>query len=326
MRDPIRIGSSGRLRVQFLDSDLQPIEATSVTVDLYAPGDVPGTDSPTVTGLVPTYLGNGVFEVTVTATSPEGTWSDRWTGTILGTVTVSDSIFEVLGSGEIVAYPIHGLQANTLVEVLLDATISSTSGTALSDDEVIRFTTTYSPLYSSVRKVRLDAGGVLSNVPDDVINLAILEASIEADVLNFRASVINNNVFTHARRQFVTCMAALNVAENIQASRGGVRSKMLADFKVDYDTSAVSDLLDKLGDCIRKWKDQVQAGGGARAIRNPRMVVKGELDPDRPPAGRGWFGHRNGETPIGNMKYRASGSRRWRTGWSINKNGGGTDW
>lgn len=314
-RDPIRAGTSGRLRVQFRDASGQPIQATSVAVDLFAPGLDPNTATPTVAGLVPVYLGEGVFEVTITASAPGGTWSDKWTGTILGTPTVATQHFTILATGIISSYSIHGLGENTLVEVLLSEDIASIGGQTLGTDFSFFFTTTYSPLYSSVRKVKLDAGGMLGSLPDDTINLAILEASIDADVLNFRKEIINNNVFIHARRQYVTCLAATGLAQNVLANGGVIKSKALADFKVDYDVNILGSLLGTLNDCMKKWEVQIQTGGGARSIRNPQMVVKGELDPDRPAIGKMWYGTNTGELPVGNSKTRPTGFRRWRTGW-----------
>lgn len=327
-RDPIRVGQQGRLRVQFFDAAQQPIEATSVTVDLFAPGLNPDVDTPTVTGLVPTYLGQGVFELLVTAIGPGGQWADRWTGSILGTPTTAVQRFSVVSDGIIASYPIHGLGENTLVEILLSGEIESVDGVALGEDFSFFYTTSYNPLYSSVRKVKLDAGGLIGNIPEDTINLAILEASIEADVLNFRKQIINENIFVHARRQYVTCLAAQGLAQNVLANGGVIKSKALADFKVDYDVNILGDLLGKLNDCLKKWEAQIQTGGGARTVRNPKMVVKGELDPDRPAVGKLWYALSPEETPIGNNKYRVGGSRRWRTGW-ISRNprtDSGSEW
>lgn len=326
-RDPIRLGETGILRVQFLDSNSQPIQASSVTVDLFAPGLDPEVDTPTLAAQTPIYLGNGIFQLIVTAISPAGTWVDKWTGFILGTSTTFQSSYSVINTGSIAEYLTPGLQSNTLVEVFLSGNITSTSDLTLGTDTIITFTTTYCPLYSSIRKVKLDAGGLITAVPDDTINLAILEASLEADVLSFRKEMINNNVYLHARRQYVTCLAAQNIAQNLIANGGLLKSKALADFKVEYDTAGnTSALVDKLGECIRKWEAQLQSGGGARAIRNPKMVIKGEFDPDRPANGRLWYRISTGELPIGNNKYRVRGSRKWRTGYRTSNSDGGVDW
>lgn len=321
----IRSGTEGKIRVQFLDSAGEPIEATSVTVDIFEVGLDPDLDTPTLAGLIPVYLGNGVFELTFTPSGTEGTWIAKWSGTIIDTVTTSQEGFEVINSGSIVSYSTSGLIPNMLITVFLSKELSDIDGNTLDEDFTSSFSTQYSLLYSSVRKVKLKAGGILGKLPDDVINLAIFEASIEADILTFNKTFINNEIYLHARREYVTCAAASMLAQNVLANGGVVRSKALADFKVDYDINILGDLLNTLEDCKKKWEAQVQSGGGARTIANPKMVVKGELDPDRPPAGRGWFGINNGEQSIGNTKFRNSGFRRWKTGWISrnNKNTGG---
>lgn len=312
-RDSVRVGEAVKLRAKFSDSDLEPIEATSISVSLYEPGLDPDSDPATVSGLVPTYVGEGVYEVEVTGTAPGGQWIDRWTGTILGTVTTVNLSFAVLDSGVIKEYPTFGLHKNNLVEIILGPELAALSGNLLGTTYTSRFTTQYNPLCSSVRKVRLEAGGLLGGVDDDTINLAILEASLEADVLTFKKSGINRKLYDHAKREYVTCRAAGILASNLMASGGMLKSKLLSDFRVDYDTEAIMELLDRLHGKCQKWAAQVQSGGNARAIRNPRGVVKGELDPDRPAIGRLWMPVTGSEKPMGNTKTKLRGSRRYRT-------------
>lgn len=314
MRDPVRVGDTIKLRACFTDSAGEPLQATSVTVNLFEPDLDPDVDTPTVSGLVPTYLGEGVFELETTALAPGGTWVDQWTGDILGTTTTVNLTFGVMDSGAIYEYPRFGLYKNNLVEITLDSSIASTSGTTLGSDFVSRFTTEYSPLWSSVRKVRLEAGGLIGNIADDTINLAILEASLEADVISFAGSK-NAKLYQHARREYVTCRAGQILASNILASGGILKSKLLSDFRVDYDTAGLLELLDRLGGKCHKWESQVMSGGETRHSRRPRGVVKGELDPDRPMIGRLWTSHRNGEKPIGNRKVLPAGRRRYRKGY-----------
>lgn len=323
-RLPVKAGQSSRLRVQFTDAAGDPIEATSVTVDLFDPDQDTDTDTPVVEDLVPVFLGNGIFEVTFTApTTPDGTWRDRWTGTIFDTETTTLFSFELVNTGAIISYPVQGLRENTLVEVLLTTDITSSTGTALEEEINFFYTTTLTPFYSSARKVRLDSGGLLGTISDYAISLAILEASIEADIMTFAPTNVNNNMFVHARRQYVTCLAAQMLAGNVLANGGVLKSKSLSDFKVEYDTGIIANLLNRLEDCLTKWSPQLQTGGGARAIGRPQMVIKGELDPDRPTIGRLWYGIAPGEQPFGNNKYRTVNSRRWRTGW-VKRNRGST--
>ena len=146
--------------------------------------------------------------------------------------------------------------------------------------------TTISPAYTSVRKVRLEVGGFIKNVPDYTLQTAILEGSIEADILTFQTSDINTSLYEHARREYVTCLAASSLLNNI--SSGSLRSKTLGDLSVWYNPDALKDAMGRALDCLDKWEAQVIAGGYARAGTNPARVIKGELDPDRITPGRLW--------------------------------------
>lgn len=303
MRESIYLGQPGTLRAQFTDDENTPFQASGVLVNLYAPGLDPDIDSPTVSGLVPIYIGNGVFEVTVTPTGQGGRWIDEWTGEILGSTTTARFAFTVLSAGAVHEYPTFGLKPNNLVEIILDTSIASLEGATLASNFNTFFTTQYSPLYSDVRKVKLAAGGFLDGVAEDTINLAILEASLEADVLSFKTER-NQKLYLHARREFVTCKAAQMLAANVLANGGVLKSKLLADFRVDYDTRAMMDLMSRMEENCAKWEAQLQTGGQARTVQGPQNVVKGELDPNRPTFGRLWIDPAPGEKPIGNSKTR----------------------
>lgn len=309
-RDCIRITEAGILRAQFCDNKGQPYQASGVEVMLFEPGNVPGPDSPTLSGLTPTYLGNGTFQLSFTAVPPGGTWIDYWQGYVLGSLTTASLTFDVIASGVVVDYPTLGPCKNNLVEVTLASGIRSLDQVPLGEEEQIFFTTEYSPLYADDRKVRMEAGGILGSVPDFTLCMALLEASIEADILTF-ATPSNIPLYEHARREYVSCKAAQMVASNILANGGLLKNKKLADFEVEYDHSAMKDLLDDLFDKCKHWRKQLEAGGAARALRDPRGVIKGECDPDRPEIGRGWADVRYGERPFGNAKELPRGKRRW---------------
>lgn len=317
-RDPVRVGEQVKLRALFTDDAGMPIEATSVTVDLFAPGLDPDIDTPTSTGLVPVYLGEGVFELTFTASAPEGSWTDVWTGDIVGITTSVSLSFTTIEGGTIEAYPLAGLNNNNVVEVILLGTIANTDGIELGEDYTFNFTTTYSPLYSSVRKVRLEVGALIRDIPDDTLNLSLLEASLEADELNFRKDPINASFFQHARREYVTCKAASILLTNIMAA-GQLKSKTLDNFSVTYDTQSLHNLSNKLLDCSDKWAGQLAAGGGLNVLRRPQMVVKGDLDPDRPDMRRSIDEYDDSKIPAANTSYKYPGTRRSVRGFRKNR-------
>lgn len=232
----------------------------------------------------------------------------------------SISLIESAQSAPMLATPLAQLLENMQVVITVDKSVKDTDGFELGEDQEFFFTTTYVPMYSSIRRLRLDIGSYIKDVPDDTINLAIFEASREADFLTFdKTTAATNGLYKHARRQWTTCKAAEILLNNIINGAGGlVKSKRLADFAVEYDTKAIENILSKVKDCIARWEAEVNTGGFA--IASPKGVVKGEYDLDRPNAGRGWDDPDG--WPLGNGKVQYSGSRRWLTTYVPKKRGG----
>ncbi len=199
----------------------------------------------------------------------------------------------------------NGLRGNNIVEVLLTSGILSTTGTGLADEFSFEFLTTTSPSYSDVLKVRLEGAGFIGNLDDMTIQLAILEASLEADAILFNRNLDLANLprfFVHARREWVTCKALLMLLVNL--GNGLLKSKTLDNLKVDYDVTGLQTAMDKAFNCLQKWEGQVIVGG--MPIGQPQGVVKGSRDPDRPVVGRLWIPTDRGypHAPAGNTKVR----------------------
>jgi hypothetical protein len=208
------------------------------------------------------------------------------------------------------------LFVNNVVTVTLDDAIADTSGNTLGTDYSFYFTTQYTPLYSSVRKLRLEVGAFISSIPDDTLNLAIFEGSLEADALTWNKDGATTDYFTFVRRQFVTCKAAEILLLNAGGISMGLKSKRLADLEVAYNPTLMKDILDRTLACMGKWLPALQAGG--YAVQNPAMVIKGEWDPDRPTVGRLWRDNNIAipKTPISNSKsIDTNTSRRWKNGY-----------
>ncbi len=200
---------------------------------------------------------------------------------------------------------------------LLDG-IKSTSGIALEPQDFY-FTTTYFPLYSSIRKVRLEIGSFIQDLDDDAVNFAIFEAGLGADELTWIVPKpdINNKFYAWARREWTTCKAAQNLLMNVIS---GLRSKRLDNFEVTYDFQKRGQtMLDQIDLCLAKWELQLKSGGNA--TQKPRYVVKGEFDPDAPNVGRLWEKGPGTQLISGaNARYRPAGLRRYISGWRNNSN------
>lgn len=223
------------------------------------------------------------------------------------------SLVESAQSAASQAMPLAQLAENMQVVITVSEDIEDIDGNPLGEDQEFYFTTTYNPMYSAIRRVRLDIGSFLKDTPDDTINLAIFEASIEADHLTFdKNAAAMSNLYLHARRQYVTCKAEQILLNNLINGAGGMlKAKRLADFSVEYNDGAIKNILAKVEDCIARWEPELMTGG--HAVQTPRGVVKGELDIDRPNVGRGW--DTPDGYPVGNSRVLYRGSRRWKTGY-----------
>jgi hypothetical protein len=201
-----------------------------------------------------------------------------------------------------------------MITVSKDTAVGSTSGDDLNEDYTFWFTTKYSPLYSSVRKVRLEVGSLISSMKDDTINRAIFEASLMADQLTWGEVVSDaSDLYKFARREWTTCKAAQILLMN-SLSANGIKSKKLDNLEVTYDANLGKGMLDKINNCLLKWEAELQSGGAA--VQKPSYFIKGSADPDAPNVGRMWEkGPWADKTPGSNLRYRPAGSRRYIGGW-----------
>lgn len=293
-----------------------PTSSTSFSVSSTSPAD----DASNVT--IPT----GPYNITVTfndninaATVVSGVDVSVFTESVSGEDDLPASGFciaepSVSGSDLTIIVASGFLLQNNLVTVTLDSTIQSTGGTSLGSDYEFSFSTTYSPMYCTLRKMRLMIGAYISNVADDTVNLAIFLASREAQQLTWNTENLSDEYYQFARGQWVCCRAAQLLLMNTVGGSGSLKSKRLGDLAVEYDVSGnVIKPLTNAEDCLLKWEGALMAGG--RQVQTPTMVVKGELDGDRPPIGRGWLHTRDlhgTQTPAANRRLRLWNSRRYR--------------
>lgn len=321
----IQAGEVLKLRARFRDDLDQVTQASGVYVHIFEPNvDVTDLSLALVVSGIPTYLGEGIFEYEYTAPScgPEGTWHDSWEGLLACQEVAAVLSFDVLMAGTVTELE-NQLFNNDLVQITLPSGLAALDGSTLGEEYNFEFMTTTSPSYTNVRKVRLEVGGFLGNVEDDTIQTSILEASIEADTLTFMKTQTNSKLYLHARREYVTCLAAANILSNLGNLQ--IKSKTLADLSVTYDTNTLRNMFDKMQGCLEKWAPQLMSAGGARAVTQPSYVVKGALDPDRPAVGRLWESPVNGYVsgdpkPLANTKGKTNMSRRYlNTFWTRGK-------
>lgn len=186
------------------------------------------------------------------------------------------------------------LYINNVVIVTLDKDIADTDGNTLGEEYITYFSTEYTPIYTSLRRIRLDLGPLVASVTDETIMFAILEASIYVDGISFVTVIPNATYFNLARRELTTCKAELILVKAI-ASDGTFTnrmSKQLGDLSVSRDGArdGLNDTINDLQDCIEYWKVAVQTGGEITpdASLKPDWTVKGRNASDAITVERQW--------------------------------------
>jgi len=230
-----------------------------------------------------------------------------------------DISFSVSVSGSTVTLELDPdqLQANELIQIEVSGIQDADDGTELTEFSSF-FTTTYSPMYTSIRLIRLDLGPIISSVPNETVMLAAFEGSLFVDAVSFKSPAGNPEFLAMAKKRLATCMAELILLRGaVGLSLGQNMSKTLADLKVsrgggDIDATRK---LDDLEECIARWRVPVETGGEVSSDGSllPMYAVKGSKAEDAVGVGREWeptSGIGVDSTPAANA-FRRSTSRRW---------------
>lgn len=212
------------------------------------------------------------------------------------------------------------LYENNIVIIKLDALVQSEDGVALGSDYMSYFSTPYIPLYTGIRRIQLDLGSLVANVPEETIMLAILEASLYADALSFVAPGSNPSYFQFARKEFTTCMAELILVRGLlgDSSLTDRMTKTLGDLKVSRGGSGLSEKKEDLENCIANWRIPLTTGGDITpgASLSPEVAVKGSTAIDRIQVARQWeptSGIGANDRSAANNSVHWAGRRRQRT-------------
>lgn len=212
------------------------------------------------------------------------------------------------------------LLENNIVKLTLGSGIQNTDGDNLSEYSWY-FTTTYNPLYTSIRRIRFDLGPLVASIPNETIMFAIFEASLYVDAISFMPiSPQAATYLSFAKRELATCLAELMLISGSQGfGPGDTMSKSLGDLSVSRGDGGYSagDKGNELKECIAKWEPVVQSGGEISPYTSlkPGHTVKGATAEDAISVGRLWQptsmpGLGQTTIPAGNTKTPMT-ARRW---------------
>ena len=285
--------------------------------------------------LTPTLISTGYYGLnyTVPSGAVEGTWTDVWVGDI-DTEDVSGILsFRVLVGG---SFAVQSLSNNQMVILELDGSIGSdTTDQTLTSDVMLSFSTTFSPYYSSVELVRMEAGPLIEYIPDDTIALMIHWSSKEADLISRGVKKCGES-FLFARTKFIACDTSLKAltlpgGKFMNGLDTGGDTKTLGELSITKGLTGANNTLSggidlETYNAIKKLRDEwwrvVNAGG----CINPGQSLgfeaglRGLYDPARKArqAGRLWMSpdQVHYEQPTSNTKIRKAGERLNRHGYT----------
>ena len=248
-----------------------------------------------------------------------GTYDDNtieYTDPLVTTVSVSTNTITI-------AITADQLFENNIIYLTLLGSIAATDGDTLGVDVNYYFTTTYNPMFSSVRRVRLDMGSFVANVPDEAIYLALFEASLQANEnALYTSTITNGSLYLMAKREYTTCLAETILGKALLGNSGISErmSKSLGDLAVSRggNISGLKEAIARFEDCAVRWEITLQSGGdiGPGMSLRPQVSIKGAWAEDAIVVGRQWertSGIGSSSQPAANAKTYASGRRDLKT-------------
>ena len=254
---------------------------------------------------------------------------DKWEATVNLAELEAVFTFAIVGAGTVGTTSIYD---NNAIYITLDSSIAALDGSTIGEDITTYFTTTYTPLYTHIKRVRLDLGPLVSDIEDDTINLAIFEASLMANSNTFN-QITDPNYFRQVRKEYTTCVAELMLTRALSgdASIFGTMRKQLADLSVSRGASPqLMRNIDQLIKCVEKWERVIQTGGDKTPYTSirPGYSVKGAASEDAMTTSRQWvptstIGGSAGNTKLGYTSRK--GMKSYRSRYDPYSPGGGSD-
>ena len=131
------------------------------------------------------------------------------------------------------------------------------------DIQNVSFSSRYTPFYSSNKNLRNSWSEWLTNVPDDIINYAIWDASVLAEEI--AAEEFDTENPPNYVRQFVRYKAAISLIKSIylgETKSLGLTKKVLATLTIERDKGlpALKDLLYALEGELSPWESLLLGG------------------------------------------------------------------
>lgn len=199
---------------------------------------------------------------------------------------------------------------NNILELSISKDLASTGLTPVEDtlgnDATYYFFTSLSPFYCTVDMLKLEIGGLISNLEDRTLTLLIYYWS---RYLNNTIQGSRPNRFTFLAERFVLCAVTASLVSGNYISYPTGQSKSLGDLKIAYNVSPgqvnPTELLNRAQECKSTILNYLSSGN--TLIATP---VKSDTNIDNVLVGRLWIPLN--DYPMAQNDYLAGGSRRLR--------------
>jgi hypothetical protein len=310
-RSSVLRGDIIELTAVFFDAAGDPADPTSLKIGIYPPGSNPELGAPTseawvydITltdgGLGPladpaktlerTGEGHYKYAFTVPGDSDVGSAFDKWEAVLDSEDIEAVFNFVIVGGGSVGTTKLY---ENNIVHIELDKSIGSLDGDTLGTTQRYYFTTTYNPLYASIRQLRLDLGSFVDDIPDDTINLSIYEAGRDADINSFQKIIPNMTYFRYVKDRYTLLMAELVLLRGLMGSPAANKlSKKLGDLSVfrEGNMKMLEDRAEEVKEELDELRSSLRSGGATSTGSSmmPNVSVKGAYAPDAIVVGRQW--------------------------------------
>jgi hypothetical protein len=201
------------------------------------------------------------------------------------TLNISGEYLDIIPTGCLVANRVYTITVDTGVSGVYNST-----SYAMENEYVFWFTSTYCPLFTTLTKVKLQAGPMADSLTDDTIYRLIHKNSMDAvDILNaYRGT---NYAYDEwgctwhdvplQLRQYVECKTAFDILSLLDiANMGGDQTKTLGDMTIKYAAAGKSSPTDpnrkqQLYNCWNEALDSIKGPGMRVAIRGKYDTSKG---------------------------------------------------
>lgn len=270
------------------------VDPTSINVEISNPqGTVVSSYTYGVQGNL-SRQARGVYRLDypVPLTAEADIWTDTWTGVHGGVQIEVGNSFNVLEEYAFVGEGTSVLRSNMLYSIVFDQKIADPDGASIGTTLYYIFSTTLTPMYTTVNAVRNNYGTYLNAVSDLSIALLIHDSSIEVDAIMPVSTMPTNPdrlaLLQMAMYKYTLCSTSHKLLGELLSIHGGSKRSRLGDLDISYGPgmTGIQDDWKDAEKCKDKWMKVLESMGQYLDVMPASAVDRGLYSADRLDIGR----------------------------------------